>query len=181
MTDPVKLAAIVGSLRADSFSRRVFGVAAELVAPDVQLTEVGIRDVPFYDGDVEAGGDPAAVVRLKASVAAAAGLIVFTPEYNRSVPAVTKNAIDWLSRPAGDSVLSRTVVGVVAATPGRHGASGVRAHLADALGSSLYEPSLGIASVGHQFTNGELTDEDTRDQLKTWLAGFIAVLSARMA
>ena len=181
MNESVNLVGIVGSLRAESFNRAVFVAAQTLVGPGVKLCEARLRDVPLYDGDVEAAGDPAAVITLKATVAAADGLIVFTPEYNRSAPAVTKNAIDWLSRLPGESVLSRAAVGIVAATPGRHDAQGSRTHLGQSIAANtdrLFEPSLGIASIADKLTDGELSDEDAIQKLASWLAEFVNYLEA---
>jgi len=176
MSDNLQLVAIIGSLRVESSNRYLFEAAAELLDPGVSLTEVSLRDVPLYNGDVEQAGDPDSVAAMKSAVDAADGLIVFTPEYNRSIPAVTKNAIDWLSRVPGSSVLSRTTVGIVGATPGRHEIAGVRAHLADCVGvvtKSLYGTSLGIASVTRAVENGRLTDPGTRQDLTAWLSGFV--------
>ena len=176
---PLKLVGIIGSLRRDSFNRSVFQAAIELLGPDVILSEASLREVPLYDGDLESQGDPDAVSQLKEQVASADGLIVFTPEYNRSVPAVTKNAIDWLSRLPGESVLSKSAVAIVAASPGRHEAAGVRQHLSTSIAANtkrLYEPTLGIASIGHKLTDGRLSDEDTRSELKEWLAGFVSFI-----
>lgn len=180
MTTPLHLVAIVGSLRAESFNRFVFNAAKELMPANAELTEALVKDVPLYNGDVESTGDPAAIVQLKQKVDAADGLVVFTPEYNRSVPAVTKNAIDWLSRVPGDSVLSRTTVGIVAATPGRHDASGVRTHLSSAVSANtqhLYGETLGISSIGSKLTDGQLTDEETRQQLAEWLGRFMSYIA----
>lgn len=177
MAESVNLVGIVGSLRADSFNRAVFRSAQSLVGPGVELSEASLRDVPLYDADIEAQGDPPAVVTLKRQVSAADGLIVFTPEYNRSVPAVTKNAIDWLSRLPGESVLSQATVGIVAATPGRHEAEGSRTHLAQSVGANtdrLFDPSLGISSVAQKLTDGSLTDEATIQLLAGWLAAFVS-------
>ena len=180
MNDPVNLGGIVGSLRAKSFNRAVFEAARTFVGPGVNLSEADLRDVPLYDADLEASGDPPAVVTLKAKVAAADGLIVFTPEYNRGVPAVTKNAIDWLSRLPGESVLSRAAVGIVAATPGRHDAQGSRTHLGQSIAANtdrLFDPSLGIASIADKLTDGALSDADTAKQLAAWLSEFVKFLA----
>ena len=160
---PLDLVAIVGSLRGESSNRAVFETARELAPPLATIREVSLRDVPMYDGDVEAAGDPPAVVELRAAVDGADGLLIFTPEYNRSVPAVTKNAVDWLSRHPGDSALSRAKVGIVAATPGRHPAAGVRDHLATSVAANttgLYEQSLGIGSVTRVLDGGRIADDD---------------------
>lgn len=170
------LVGLVGSLRAGSANRQVFAAAQTLVPEGVRLVEAPLRDVPFYDGDVEEVGAPAAVAALREQVEAADAVVLFTPEYNRGVPAVMKNAVDWLSRMPGDSTLSRATVGVVAATPGRHDASGVRGHLADSLTGTtgrFYEASLGIASIGHVMADGAFTDPDVQAALRTWLADFV--------
>ena len=174
--NPINLVAIIGSLRAGSFNRMVFNAAAGALPDGVSLTEIPIGDVPLYNGDVEDAGDPTAVTALKETVDAADGLVIFTPEYNRSIPAVTKNAIDWLSRMPGQGPMSRAVVGCVAATRGKHDCSGVRGHLHDSLGGitkSLHDPSLGLGSAGHIFDeSGALSDADTEAALSDWFAGF---------
>lgn len=172
----LQICALVGSLRADSLNRLVAAAAATLMPDGATLVEHPLRDVPLYDGDVEAAGMPDSVVALRNAVDTADGLVIFTPEYNRSIPAVTKNAVDWLSRMPGDSPLSRAAVGVVAATPGRHDAGGVRAHLSASVGANtdrLYEPTLGIASIGHRTENGRISDDDLTRELREWLAGFV--------
>jgi len=178
---PVDLVAIVGSLRGESSNRVVFETARELAPPLATIREISLRDVPMYDGDVEAAGDPPAVVELRAAVDQADGLLIFTPEYNRSVPAVTKNAVDWLSRYPGDSALSRAKVGIVAATPGRHRAAGVRDHLAISVGANtarLYEQSLGIGSVTGAIDAGRIVDDGVRAELSEWLSGFAKHVAA---
>lgn len=180
--EPVKIAAIIGSLRVASANRLVFEAATRLIEPGVELVEIDIGDVPLFNADIEADGDPESVAALKLAVDAADGLIVFTPEYNRSIPAVTKNAIDWLSRGPGDSALSMATVGIVAATPGRNDAPGARAHLAASVGAvtkHFHEPTLGISSITRKVTDGVLTDEETARELAGWLAGFVAVVKAR--
>lgn len=175
MTTSLNLVAIVGSLRADSQNRLVLNAATELVRPDATIIEIDVRTVPFYDGDVEEAGDPESVVALKRSVREADGLILFTPEYNLSVPAVTKNAVDWLSRVPGDSALTNASVGVVAATPGRHEVEGVRRHLSDSLSrvaGHFFPTTLGISSVTRESTDGQLTDGATLESLRDWLAAF---------
>ncbi len=178
----VDLVAVVGSLRAESFNRAVFQAAVELVAEldagpgPVTLVEHDLRAVPFYDGDLEAAGWPEPVAALRERLAAADGLVIFTPEYNRGVPAVVKNAVDWLSRVMGDNALTTTAAGVVAATPGRHGAEGVRAHLADSLTlitPGWYPTSHAVSSIRHVTTDGRLSDPEARAALAQWLTGFV--------
>ncbi|MEM7288395.1 MAG: NADPH-dependent FMN reductase, partial [Actinomycetota bacterium] len=166
MTTELRFVALVGSLRADSFNRQVMESAQSLLPDSVTLEEVPLREVPMYDGDVEAAGDPDAVVALKRSVSVSDGLIIFTPEYNISVPALVKNAIDWLSRPHGSGAISAVPTGVVAASPGGRGGVGVRNHLSDTLGlicPAFHPETLGLGRVTQSLEarrlHGEAADE----------------------
>lgn len=175
--EPVALVAVVGSLRAASASRAVYRAAGALVADlGATLDDIPLAEVPLFNQDVEDQGYPEPVTAMRDMVDGADGLLFFTPEYNNSIPAVTKNALDWLSRRRGDSPISRTAVGVVATTPGRHGARGVQAHLEDSLRSvtpTLYEPSLGIASINRRMTDGTVDDPELIEELRAWLQAFI--------
>lgn len=177
MTDaaPLALVGIIGSLRAASWSRVVFNAVADLAGP-VSLTEAPLTDVPLFNQDIEDQGDPPSVAALKEAVANADGLIIFTPEYNYSLPAVTKNAIDWLSRVPGASTIAGVAVGAVAATPGRHDADGVRGqleHVLDVVRADLHRPLHAVPSMRHRATDGVLTDADARRDLSGWLDGFV--------
>ena len=98
----VKLIGLSGSLRRASFNSALLRAAADLVPEGSELTLGSIRDIPLYDGDVEAeNGIPLPVTTLKDAIAAADGLLLVTPEYNNSIPGVFKNAIDWLSPGCG--------------------------------------------------------------------------------
>jgi chromate reductase, NAD(P)H dehydrogenase (quinone) len=115
--------AISGSLRSGSFNTKLAHAASSFAPSSCPIELVSIRDIPLYDGDVEAAGMPASVVALKARISTAAGLLLVTPEYNNSVPGVLKNAIDWLSRPAKDipHVFGNIPFGIIGATPGPGG------------------------------------------------------------
>jgi NAD(P)H-dependent FMN reductase len=118
---------LVGSLRAGSINRQLAELAAES-APQGVVVEVfeGLGQLPFYNEDIDNDDAPESVVRLRTAAAAAAAALVVTPEYNGSIPAVIKNAIDWLSRPFGQSALKDKPVAVIGAAAGRYG--GVWAH-----------------------------------------------------
>lgn len=182
MSDAPSLVAVIGSLRRESFTRTVFEAATELVPDGTTLVEAPVRDVPFYDQDVDDAGAPEPVRRLQETVRDAHGVIFFTPEYNRSIPAVTKNAVDWLSRPYGDAPIREAVAGIVAVVPGRHSGEGVRAHLGDTIGvltTNLYAPSLGISSIRHRVVDGALADDEAIAELQMWLDGFAAFARER--
>ncbi|MFD5335717.1 NAD(P)H-dependent oxidoreductase [Streptomyces hawaiiensis] len=124
----VRILALVGSLRAGSHNRQLAEAAVKLApeGAEVDLFE-GLAEIPFYNEDIDVeGGVPAAAARLRDAANAADGLILFTPEYNGTIPAVLKNAIDWLSRPYGAGALSGKPVAVVGTAFGQYG--GVWAH-----------------------------------------------------
>ena len=123
----INVLALVGSLRAASVNRQVAELAAEN-APEgisVRLYE-GLGDVPFYNEEIDGADAPAAATKLRQAIAEADAVLVVTPEYNGSIPAVVKNAIDWLSRPYGNSVLAGKPLAVIGAAGGQYG--GVWAH-----------------------------------------------------
>ena len=118
----INVLALVGSLRAASVNRQVAEVAAEN-APDgisVRLYE-GLGDIPFYNEEIDGAGAPAAATKLREAIAEADAVLVVTPEYNGSIPAVVKNAVDWLSRPYGNSVLAGKPLAVIGAAGGQYG------------------------------------------------------------
>lgn len=147
----------------------------------VNLTEIDIREIPFYDGDVEEAGVPASVAALHDAVAAADGVLIFTPEYNGSYPAVTKNVIDWLSRPP-KSWEGRGFTMVVT-TPGSRGGESIRGHFDTSMGyfNVKHFPALGIGSYFDKIEDGEMTDAETIDTMKTFIAEFAAHISAEDA
>jgi len=123
----ISILALVGSLRAASVNRQIAELATEN-APDgisVALYE-GLADVPFYNEDIDGDDAPAAAAKLRDAVAEADGVLVVTPENNGTIPAVIKNAIDWLSRPYGQSAITGKPLAVIGAADGRRG--GVWAH-----------------------------------------------------
>ena len=128
----IKVLALVGSLRAASVNRQIAELAAE-VAPDGVTVTVfeGLGELPFYNEEIDPavgaqGDEPAAVAALRAAAAEADAALVVTPEYNGSIPAVVKNAIDWLSRPFGSGALKGKPLAVVGGAFGQYG--GVWAH-----------------------------------------------------
>jgi NAD(P)H-dependent FMN reductase len=127
-----KVLALVGSLRAASLNRQLAQLAAEN-APDGVTVAVyqglggGLGELPFYNEDIDNAADvPASVTTIRAAVADADAILVVTPEYNGSIPGVLKNAIDWLSRPYGQSALNGKPLAVVGTSMGQYG--GVWAH-----------------------------------------------------
>ena len=124
----IKVLGLVGSLRAASINRQIAELATEAAPDGVAVTIFeGLGDLPFYNEDIDNDADvPAAVTALRAAAAEADAALVVTPEYNGSIPAVIKNAIDWLSRPFGDSALKGKPLAVIGGAYGQYG--GVWAH-----------------------------------------------------
>ena len=128
----IKVLALVGSLRAASINRQIAELAAEAAPDGVTVTIFeGLGELPFYNGEIDPavgaeGDEPAPVAALRAAAAEADAALVVTPEYNGSVPAVVKNAIDWLSRPFGSGALKGKPLAVVGGAMGQYG--GVWAH-----------------------------------------------------
>ncbi|MFV2121512.1 NAD(P)H-dependent oxidoreductase [Streptomyces sp. Act-28] len=133
---PARILALVGSLRAGSHNRQLAEAAAGL-APEgvtVELYE-GLADLPFYNEDIDTvAGVPVAAARLRAAAAEADALLLFTPEYNGTMPAVLKNAIDWLSRPSGAGALPEKPVAVVGTAFGQYGGVWAQTEARKALG-----------------------------------------------
>jgi NAD(P)H-dependent FMN reductase len=141
----IKILALVGSLRAASINRKIAELAVAVAPDDVTVTIFeGLADLPFYNEDIDDSMTPGApslapVAALRAAAADADAALVVTPEYNGSIPAVIKNAIDWLSRPFGDSALKDKPLAVIGGSMGQYG--GVWAH-------DETRKSFGIAGAG---------------------------------
>jgi chromate reductase len=166
----MKILGIAGSLRKGSYNRGLLRAARELLPEGVELVEVDIRDLPFYDGDVEAAGDPEPVVALKDAIRDADALLIATPEYNRGVPGVLKNAVDWASRPPLGSPLAGKPVAVMGASTGRGGTALAQEQLRQALefprAQVLDEPQVLMPEAYMRFDeHGELTDDGIRNEI----------------
>jgi len=127
-----QIAVIVGSLRKDSLNRKLASAIARLAPSEFEFVQIGIDDLPLYNQDDDANQGPP-VVRMKAQVAAAHGLIFVTPEYNRSIPGVLKNALDHGSRPYGKNVWARKPGGILGTSPGAIGTALAQQHLRSVL------------------------------------------------
>ena len=145
MSSHHKIAVVVGSLRRDSFNRKLADAIVKLAPAEFSFKQVQIGDLPLYNQDDDAAqAEP--VKRLKAEVAAAQGLLFVTPEYNRSMPGVLKNAIDHASRPYGQSAWAGKPAGVLGASVGTIGTAVAQQHLRNVL-AYLDVPTLGQPEV----------------------------------
>jgi len=129
----VRILAIPGSLRSASYNRALLRTAQELAPRGTEIETFELHEIPPYDGDVEAEGDPVPVAALKQSIKEADALLIASPEYNRGTPGVLKNAIDWASRPPLASPLAGKPVAVMGATTGMSGTRNAQEQLRQAL------------------------------------------------
>ncbi len=182
MTAARTLAVIVGSLRKASFSRRVAGALADLAPPTLKSSIIEIRDLPLYDQDLDdEGAPPAAWTAFREAVAPVDAALFVTPEYNRSVPGVLKNALDVGSRPYGQSVWSGKPAAVVSVSPGAMGAFGANHHLRQSLVfldmPTLQQPEAYIGHAASLFADdGTIANAGTRDFLGQIMTRFAAMI-----
>lgn len=136
-----KIAVVVGSLRKDSINRKLATAIVKLAPTEFSFEQIEIGDLPLYNQDDDA--NPAdSVKRLKSKILAAQGLLFLTPEYNRSIPGVLKNALDHASRPYGQSVWAGKPAGILGASVGANGTAMAQQHLRNIL-AYLDVPTLG--------------------------------------
>jgi chromate reductase len=171
-----RIAVIVGSLRKDSFNRKLADALPGL-APDAEFTQLRIDDLPPYNQDDD-GAPAEPVKRLKREIAAAAGVIFVTPEYNRSMPGVLKNAIDHASRPYGQSAWQGKPAGVLGVSIGAAGTAMAQQHLRNVL-AYLDMPTLGQPEVFIQNKDGLFTGEGKLGEssakfVKGWMDAYMA-------
>ncbi|MFL5924582.1 MAG: NADPH-dependent FMN reductase [Gaiellaceae bacterium] len=176
----MRILGIAGSLREGSYNRALLRAAQELLPEGVELIEHDIRGLPFYDGDVEAAGDPAPVAELKDAIRATDALLIATPEYNRGVPGVLKNAIDWASRPPLGSPLTGKPVAIMGAATGRGGTARAQEQLRGALEFSraavLEQPEVLVPEAFMRFDeHGELVDGGIRAELAELVDTLVSV------
>jgi chromate reductase len=176
----MRILGIAGSLREGSYNRALLRTARELLPEGVELEEFDLRSLPLYDGDVEAAGDPEPVVALKEAIRGADALLFATPEYNRGVPGVLKNAIDWASRPPLASPLTGKPVAIMGASTGRGGTARAQEQLRAALEYSratvVEQPEVLVPEAYMRFDErGEVVDEGIRAELAELLDTLIEV------
>jgi chromate reductase len=169
MPEQTTIAAFAGSLRKGSFNRLLLNAAIELAPSDVRIDRIDIDDLPLFNADLEDDENPIPPVkRLWDAIRAADALLIVSPEYNYSIPAVTKNVIDWASR--ADDVLDGKVAAVIGASPGMFGTVRMQMTIRQAgLGAGLafiVEPQIMVTRAKEKFdAAGKLTDERVRAEI----------------
>lgn len=179
----ITLAIVVGSLRKDSFNKRLV-TAMEKIGSDLFVFNyVNVQAIPLYNQDDEAR-IPEGVTAAKSLVAASDGVLIATPEYNRSFPGVLKNTLDWLSRPYGESVWIGKPLGIVGVSPSPVGTASAQAELRSlsvVLGMMpLCPPEIYISGDDALFTpGGDIANEGTRKFLRGYLETLAAWVAGR--
>ena len=175
--DQYQIAVLVGSLRRESFNRKMATAIAKLAPAEFSFNQLEIGDLPLYNQDDEANPDET-VKRLKREVAASAGLLFVTAEYNRSIPGVLKNAIDHASRPYGQSAWAGKPAGVLGVSVGAVGTAVAQQHLRNVL-AYLDVPTLGQPEAFIQANEG-LFDASggvgtaSKKFLQNWMDRYVA-------
>ena len=172
-----QIVVVVGSLRRDSFNRKLATAVAKLAPPEFSFKQVQIGDLPLYNQDYDEN-QAASVKRFKNEIVNAQGVLFVTPEYNRSISGVLKNAIDHASRPYGQSAWAGKPAGVLGASPGATGTSMAQQHLRNIL-ATLDMPTLGQPEAFIQVKDG-LFDEagnigaGSKKFLQNWMDLYVA-------
>jgi chromate reductase, NAD(P)H dehydrogenase (quinone) len=178
MASPHTVVVIVGSLRKESFTLKIANALAKLAPASLKLDLVTLHGLSFFNQDMEAT-PPADWLALRDKIQKSSGVLFVTPEYNRSIPGVLKNAIDVASRPYGKSSFLGKPVGIVSNSPGPLGGVSAAKHLQNILpgisGPILGQPEIYLNAVGDAFDEkGALTKESLQKVLQQYINAFAA-------
>lgn len=178
MNNPIRILGIAGSLRRESYNRAVLRAATKLVPEGAVLETFELDDIPLFNQD-EDQNPPAKVVELKQKIREADAILFVTPEYNYSVPGVLKNAIDWASRPYGDSAWNGKPAAIMGATVGALGTARAQYHLRQIMVFlnmfPINQPEVMIGNAATRFDQeGNLTDEATQKFIRQLLQNLVA-------
>jgi chromate reductase, NAD(P)H dehydrogenase (quinone) len=177
MNKPITILGIAGSLRRQSYNRSALRAAQQLVPEGAALEIFELDGIPGFNQDEEQN-PPAKIVELKKRVRAADAILFVTPEYNYSVPGVLKNAIDWASRPYGDSAWDGKPAAIMGASIGNIATARAQYHLRQMFVFlnifPLNQPEVMIGNAAERFDeNGNLTDETTKDYIRKLLQSLV--------
>lgn len=177
MSKPHNVAVLVGSLRKGAYTRMLANALKKIAPPSITLSIVEIGDLPLYNPDLDEAGVPAIWARFREEMKIFDAVLFITPEYNRSVPAALKNALDVGSRPYGASVWPGKPGAIISLTPGSLGAFGANHHLRQSLVfldvPTLQQPEAYLGNAGLMFdAAGAFADPATETHLKAYLDAF---------
>ena len=177
MAHSLDVAVFVGSLRKESFSRKAAHALLSLAPADLKLEIVEIGHLAFYNEDLETENPPPEWVTFRDRVRKADALLFITAEYNRSIPAVLKNALDVASRPYGKNMWAGKPGAVISSSPGAIGGFGANHHLRQSLVfldiPTMQQPEAYLGGVDTLFDgSGKLVSDSTREFLTAWMAAY---------
>jgi chromate reductase, NAD(P)H dehydrogenase (quinone) len=180
MSSPYHIVVIVGSLRKESFSLKIAHALAKLAPPSLKLDVITPHGISFFNQDLE-GNPPADWVAFREKIQKSAGVIFVTPEYNRGIPGVLKNAIDVASRPYGKSSFLGKPTGIISNSPGPLGGVNAAKNLQNILpgitGQIMGQPETYLNAVGDAFDEkGNLTKESLQKVLQQYIDAFAAFI-----
>ena len=172
----IRVLAFAGSLRKDSYNKALINTAKDLAPDNMEVVIFDLDKIPLYNQDQE-GNTPESVKEFKHMIKESDGILIATPEYNRSIPGVLKNAIDWASRPYGDNSFNDKPVAVFGATGGSIvGTSAAQIALRPILSflnaHTLERPLLFISGASEKIDNGKVIDEELKDLIKSMMISF---------
>ena len=171
-----KVGYLIGSLAKGSINRKLAKALTRLAPPELEMSEISVKDLPLYSYDYDADYPPVAKA-FKDAIASVDAVLFVTPEYNRSIPGGLKNAIDWASRPYGTNSFSRKPSAVIGTSPGAIGTAVAQQNLRSVLGF-CNSPQMNAPEAYIQFTpelitdNGEVTNDGTAEFLRNFMAQF---------
>lgn len=170
------IAVLVGSLRKESFTRRVANSLIAVAPDNLHLEIVELRDLPLYNEDDETATPPASFTAFRDAIRKADGILFCTPEYNRSVPGCLKNAIDVGSRPYGKAVFADKPAAIVSVSPGALGGFGANHHLRQMLPflnmPTMPAPEAYIGGVAAKYDGHQLLDDSTRAFFQQFMTAY---------
>ena len=175
MTDSkIRTLALVGSLRTASYNQALLRAAIDRSLEELEIDVFDLGPVPLYNGDVEAAGEPDSVAALKSMIHASDLVLIVTPEYNQGMTAVTKNAIDWASRPPRPQAWDGKPVAIMGTTPGPLGTAAAQRALRECLGANnarvMPQPRLLLAGANSLFGEDlRLVDDATTERLDKFM------------
>jgi Predicted flavoprotein len=178
MTEPIRILGIAGSLRRDSYNKFALRAATQLVPEGASIEIFDLDGIPGFNQDEEQN-PPAKIVEFKKKIREADAILFVTPEYNYSVPGVLKNAIDWASRPYGDSAWSGKPAAVMGASIGSIATARAQYHLRQMFVFlnvyAILQPEVMIGNAHEKFdAEGNLTDETTKNLMRQLLQNLVA-------
>ncbi len=177
MSKQIRILGIAGSLRQESFNRAALRAATELVPEGATIDTFELDDIPGFNQDEEQN-PPAKVTELKKRIREADAILIVTPEYNYSIPGVLKNAIDWASRPYGDSAWNGKPAAIMGASVGTIGTARAQYHLRQMMVFlnmfPINQPEVMIGNASERFdAEGNLTDETTKEFIRKLLQNLV--------